>query len=241
MASPVRWAISYFIIRPRTPSLDLHRGGHTYIDSPPRTRRQAVIRKPTKRRPPVRLWRARWLKVMKEHPGSGVWHLRKLLSYEYGRLYRKDRDWLQRHSPREQNPRRPHSRIDWDARDISVSKKMHVAAYQVREQLPLTRVTGAAICRATGMRWSLLMQQLGHLPQCREVLRNTLETPADFACRRILTLAKECASAGIVLKPWRLFIRARIEYRTQNIPKVQEAMREAQILMREGVPLPKAS
>jgi hypothetical protein len=106
-----------------------------------------------------------------------------------------------------------------------------LAAPTVRESIPMKRVTGAAICLAAGIRRSQLLEHLDRLPRCRAALAEMIETPEDFACRRILNTAKECASVGEALKPWKLFIRTWVGYPTQQIPKVQAAMREAQILM----------
>ena len=197
----------------------------------PRTVTNQGMKKEMKKVPLEAEWRKCWLRAIEEHPSYGVTRLRKALPKVYGRLSERDRAWLQKHSPREQNPRRRKSRVNWDERDIRLSRAIFPGAFKVRQTIPLIRVTLLAICRVEGIPYKLIHKQLDRMPRCLAALAETVETQIDFACRRIIMTAKECVSTGVALSFWQLFRLTCFNFRILRNPKIQEAMREAQILM----------
>jgi hypothetical protein len=148
---------------------------------------------------PLKDWRRQWLREIEAHPGYGVKRLRRTLPNLYARLYRWDRDWFLKHSPREKGSRQRKSIVDWEERDTTFSRILLAGAAKAIRSRPPERVTARTICRLAGIHHRLVLKSLRLLPQCRSILAENTETSTDFASRLML-LAQEGAPAGIYSK-----------------------------------------
>jgi transposase-like protein len=129
-----------------------------------------------------------WLTLLARYPGDGIKAVRARNPALYTRLYRTCRAWLLQHPPRQSQGARSRVRVDWQARDAALSRRIEQEARAIVQEQPLKRVTIHALgsrleCRAT------LEKQLDRLPRTRESLRRWCETPEAFRVRRLRNAA----------------------------------------------------
>jgi hypothetical protein len=143
-------------------------------------------------------YRAKWLSVRKNHPRAGRRRLQTLAYYTWWWLSKNDREWLESNSPRSRTPPPPPSRPDWKKVDREVSAEVESAVLQMMKAggKP-ARISKAAVIAVVGRRgW--LEGGLSKLPRTAKILEKYLETPEDFAIRRLIWTAEQFRAARII-------------------------------------------
>lgn len=144
-----------------------------------------------------------WLNISKAHPDLGTKALRQLQRADYAWLYRNDRTWLKEHSPK-QAPLVPKKRIDWQERDVHLSRLIE----QVAEAIKLlpgrpNRITTARITKGLGHMASQC-KKLDRLPEARTVLTAVVETKAEFVIRRMHWAVEQLQQYGEPIRAYKV-------------------------------------
>jgi hypothetical protein len=177
--------------------------------------------------------RTQWLTLMQAHPGAGVSLLQSKEPRLYSWLYRNDKMWLSAHRPLYKKLKQPHSRVDWQARDLQLADKVRCAVLRLKD-LPgrPVRISIASIGREIGQ-LTLLQQSLDSLPRTAEILREVVDTSETFAVRRVWWAMRSFSQEHIYPTRWQLMKRASVDY-LRIWPEVKRALDTAmQILQRE--------
>lgn len=136
--------------------------------------------------------RRRWLELHRAHPSHTRAQLRALEPALYARLYRADRLWLMNHGPMRRPARRAKARINWEARDASLSERIQACAKRLRSETPMRRASASRILGQVRAR--ALMKHYGrYLPRSAEVLRRCSESVESHQVKRV---AAVIASGG---------------------------------------------
>ena len=110
--------------------------------------------------------------------------LRKLNLALYARLYRKDRIWLNEHSPEPAQKKTRNIRVDWNQRDLEVLAKVQHAVSRILESDGKPkRLTVGRIRAIAGVR-SLLEKHLDRLPETKQQALCPFFSPCTFCHRR---------------------------------------------------------
>ena len=169
---------------------------------------------------------AQWLEHIHSNPGLGVKALRLLQPALYFRLYRADRVWLKRHSPRATKPAGVQLRVDWAARDTDLAARLkgivtdpHFTEHQ--------RTPTALLQRAQAP-WFRARQAV--LPLSRQALLDLTESREDYACRRIQAVLdrggwKSYGTEQVTPIRWQLCKRAGLRTEVARMPKVAALLR----------------
>jgi hypothetical protein len=158
-------------------------------------------------------YRATWLSVRKKHPKAGRKRLQTLAYYTWWWLSKNDREWLGNNSPESRTSNPPPPRLDWNKVDHEVSAEVESAASQIMnaDGKPV-RISKAAIIAIVGRRgW--IESALDKLPRTATVLEKYLETPEEFAIRRLIWTAEQFRAARRVPTRHQLIRRADLESR----------------------------
>lgn len=125
-----------------------------------------------------------WVALIGLYPGKGCKALRHRAPALYARLYRRQRDWLREHSPRE--PMRTASKTvaNWAERDEQYSSDIVLAAMQLRAAVPPKRLSVARLLRTSGH------HEIGYglrhrLPRTYQMLDELSEPVEGFQVRRL--------------------------------------------------------
>lgn len=126
------------------------------------------------------VYRLRWTAT--ESCGGSVRQRRVLDGAAYSWLYRNDREWLRNqrfHSTSLLDQRMRRSRIDWNKRDQSYSRRMAAMAEDIKSRPMRKRVSPSTLIRATAPE-SSIRANLDRLPRYREALQSCSETVSQF-------------------------------------------------------------
>lgn len=146
-------------------------------------------------------WRNEWRLLLKQVPGRSRDKARTLNPKLYFRLRRHDPEWL--YAIPRRFDRRPssYSRVDWDSRDRDIVERLRSAALELRESVPLKRVSREGIIRHARLS-RLAWKGKGRLPLCTATLQELAESVDDFRERRLRHAAAMMAEKGMPWKPW---------------------------------------
>ena len=160
--------------------------------------------------------RTEWLSLQQQHPNLSKTELRKLNPALYARLYRKDRIWLNEHSPEPAQKKTRNIRVDWNQRDLEVLAKVQHAVSRILESDGKPkRLTVGRIGAIAGVR-SLLEKHLDHLPETKKYLEQVVESEEQYRLRKIQWAIEELRRQGEPLQEWKVLRKAGI--RKENAP-----------------------
>jgi len=154
--------------------------------------------------------RTEWLSLQQQYPNFSKTELRKLNLALYARLYRKDRIWLNNHSPEPAQKKTRNIRVDWNQRDLEVLAKVQHAVSRILESNGKPkRLTVSRIGAIAGVR-SLLEKHLDHLPETKKYLEQTVESEEQYRLRKIHWAMEELKRQGEPLQEWKVLRKAGI-------------------------------
>ncbi len=153
-------------------------------------------------------YKEKWIRLIADNSESSISELRGLNQSVFSWLYRREREWLQEHSPPKIKVTMNQGRINWEGRDQQTAEEVRLSAIEILNETSerLIRVTKTEIGRRMG-KLPLLFKSLHKLPQTANQLNTVLETMEDFQERRINIKAAELRNTSAVVKRWEL-IRA---------------------------------
>jgi hypothetical protein len=154
--------------------------------------------------------RTEWLFLQQQHPNLSKTELRKLNPALYARLYRKDRIWLEKHSPKPGKKKFRNIRVDWNQRDLEVLAKVQHAVNRILESDGKPkRLTVGRIGAIAGIR-PLLEKHLDHLPETKKYLEQVVESEEQHRWRKIQWAIEELKRQGEPLQEWKVLRKAGI-------------------------------
>jgi hypothetical protein len=149
------------------------------------TRVEPATKAETKRSVALADARARWLALAGERPALGRKAMRNREAAAHALLYRRDREWLEQHSPSCRPALRARSGVDWAARDARVAAELDSAAATLLSRRPSPRaIRPASIARAAD-RLALLQQHAARMPLASAVLALRSQDPVPLARERL--------------------------------------------------------
>ncbi|KAB7668950.1 TnsD family Tn7-like transposition protein [Bacillus sp. B1-b2] len=154
-------------------------------------------------------YRGEWLNLRKQYPRSSKTELRQLNNRVFTWLYRNDRDWLNRNSPKLLSKVNDNLRVDWECRDEEIYNNVRVAVNDMLSLGKPVRITVSSIGSMIGIR-PLLEKHLNKLPKTKRFLKEKTESIKDFQIRRLQWAVKELQEEGRDLSLWRLYRKAGI-------------------------------
>lgn len=160
-------------------------------------------------------YRGEWLNLRKQYPRSSKTELRQLNNRVFTWLYRNDRDWLNRNSPKLLSKVNDNLRVDWEHRDKEIYNDVRVAVNDMLSVGKPIRITISSIGSRIGIR-PLLEKHLNKLPKTKRYLDEKTERIKDFQIRRLQWAVKELQEDGRDLSLWRLYRKAGIRENFQK-------------------------
>ncbi|MBL0385553.1 TnsD family transposase [Tumebacillus sp. ITR2] len=161
----------------------------------------SVMVEPSKPCDLLEIKQKQWVDLRTRYPHAGTTQLRKEDNALYSWLYRNCRDWLAANSPMPTDSNQSKARIDWGARDLRLSKQIHKAAQQLRQETPPIRITLHGIARRVRSK-ALIEQHLDKLPETKKALTKLSESKDAFHVRRIHWAVQKIREAGEELVEW---------------------------------------
>ncbi len=158
------------------------------------------------------------LRAVQQYPGENRPFFHNLLPGLYGLLWRRDRQWLDRHLPS--------TSVDWSERDKAVEKIVRDAVKRLYTNpgrpLPITR---QRILRE-GHLHALPRAARGRMPLTEQALREAIEPWEALAVRRIKWLSDHVRHATPTQPLTRTLIREKLGLKSKNLahPRVADAM-----------------
>lgn len=160
-------------------------------------------------------YRGEWLNLRKQYPRTSKTELRQLNNRVFTWLYRNDRDWLNRNSPKLLSKVNDNLRVDWEHRDKEIYNDVRVAVNDMLSVGKPIRITISSIGSRIGIR-PLLEKHLNKLPKTKRYLDEKTERIKDFQIRRLQWAVKELQEDGRDLSLWRLYRKAGIRENFQK-------------------------
>ena len=153
--------------------------------------------------------KARWLELQKEHPGDSAKQLRLHSPALYARLYRQDRDWLQKNTPHQKRIARVNNRVDWQQRDQTIARSIirQAKKYQHNEASP--RISKKLLAQSAGY-LSSIEKHLKLLPITEQVLNTYSESITEYQCRRIDRAVATLKKDNEPILSWKIYRKANI-------------------------------
>jgi len=159
-----------------------------------------------------------WKHLQENYSNLSKTELRKLYPALYIRLYRADRSWLERESPKPSKRTTTSSKVSWHSRDQEILREVKeaVSAIQNLEGKP-KRISKSYIGYMID-RKALLERHLNKLPLTKEYLDKVLESEEEYRVRKIKWAIKELRREGKKTTKWQVLRKAGIrpEFVTQN-------------------------
>ncbi|MFY3791699.1 TnsD family transposase [Ureibacillus sp. MALMAid1270] len=160
-------------------------------------------------------YRGEWLNLRKQYPHSSKTELRQFNNRVFTWLYRNDRDWLNRNSPKLKSIVNDNHRVDWEYRDEEIFNNVTVAVNDMLSVEKPIRITVSSIGSRIGIR-PLLEKHLDKLPKTKRYLKGKSESIKDFQIRRLQWAVQELQDDGHDLSLWRIFRKAGIRKEFQD-------------------------
>lgn len=154
----------------------------------------------------IEVYRREWANLIENNKEKTITEIRYLKPKIYIWLYRHDKDWLQEHYPTVIKSKNNHKRVDWETRDLDISKKVEKAAKEiVADKSELLRVTKNEIGRRIkGVSLASLYKNLSKMPQTEIVLTNYVESIEEFQVRRIKHITSLLRESKSSIKEWEI-------------------------------------
>jgi hypothetical protein len=170
-------------------------------------------------------YRNEWLVILKENPMASRSSLEINFKRVFHLLKRHDNDWLQDNLPR---PRRkkpaPFRIVDWAERDVRLSREVRHVALRLRSATGRpVRITSKLITKELERPLHIRREILTKLPLTISALSEVIESPIDFAVRRIYWTAKCLREDEIPFTLSTLMSRANV-WPIKNIKEVRTAI-----------------
>ncbi|HEX8734430.1 MAG TPA: TnsD family Tn7-like transposition protein, partial [Pyrinomonadaceae bacterium] len=131
-----------------------------------------------------KLYRKKWLKVLKENPQANRDKLIKLANFEYLWLMRNDAEWTKKHLPEVLKIQRKKEHLDWQKIDDKLSMAVLRACSDIITALPPKRVCITEIIKITGYKKWIEKREL-KLPKTTQILKEKLESLEDYMIRKL--------------------------------------------------------
>lgn len=151
----------------------------------------------------ILVWRKEWQSLLEQSPDCSRDKARMLNSKLYYRLRRHDPDWLYAEPRRLARQPSSYSRVDWDSRERSIVERLRAAAQELRESVPLKRVSREGIIKHARLS-RLAWDRKDRLPWCTSALQDLAESVEDFRARRLRRAVVIAPERGLPLKAWAL-------------------------------------
>ncbi|MGG4507884.1 TnsD family transposase [Heyndrickxia sporothermodurans] len=160
-------------------------------------------------------YRREWLNLRKQYPLSSKTELRQLNNRVFTWLYRNDRDWLNRNSPKLKSIVNDNHRVDWEHRDEEIYNNVRLAVKDMLSVGKPIRITISSVGSRIGIR-PLLEKHLNKLPMTKGYLNDKTESIKDFQIRRLQWAVQELKEDGQDLSLWRIYRKAGIRENFQK-------------------------
>lgn len=129
--------------------------------------------------------KARWLALAAIRPLLGRKAMRGRDPAAFALLHRRDRKWLDQHSPPPASARPHPSAVDWAARDARVAAELEDAAAGLLSHPRSTRAIRPATIARAADRLALVQQQAARMPLSAVVLARRSQDPKALARERL--------------------------------------------------------
>lgn len=159
----------------------------------------------------LKSYRQVWLKLQQDCAELSKTELRKLNPATFSFLYRNDKDWLNKNSPKFQKRIMGEYRVNWQERDQEILRMVLKAIDHLKNHNEkLIRVTVKSIGDFIGER-TLLEKHLDKMPNTKECINKESESEQDYRLRRVKHKIDEMNEAREVIKVWRVIRKAGIK------------------------------
>ncbi|MCD9188953.1 MAG: TnsD family transposase [Pyrinomonadaceae bacterium] len=176
-----------------------------------------------------------WKTLTKDNPCSSKTELRKALPALYIWLYRNDRKWLDKNSPKKKRINPNNKRVDWLKRDKEVLLLTQKAVKTIFEKDPPVRVTISSVGKTIGLR-ALMEKHIKRLPETAAFLDGQVETVEAFQIRRVLWAVTKLESSGEYIVPWKVIRLAGLKIKTSErlYTRIEQVIKEATLKKLHG-------
>ena len=130
------------------------------------------------------LMKQEWLTHIEHNSGLSVTKLRELKPALYAWLYRHEKEWLLKVTPKQNRHKYSNLRVDWDKRDIEIADEIKKTVKRLLTIEPPVRITISRVGNEIGKR-ALLQKHLDKLPKSKSILNKYVEDTPNFQIRRI--------------------------------------------------------
>lgn len=155
-------------------------------------------------------WREEWSSLLEKVPNRSRSIAAKKNAPLYARLWKYDREWLQREPKLRTYIPPSQKRVNWASRDIEWSQMLRSTASRILEEIPAKRASRAAIIREAGLSICTFSTKKQELPICQSVLKELSESADDFRERRLRMAATNMITMGMHFTPSMLLRNAGI-------------------------------
>lgn len=163
----------------------------------------------------IERYRREWINIRNQYPNSSKTELRQLNNRVFMWLYRNDRNWLNRNSPKLKSTVNYNNRVDWKRRDEEIYENVKGTVDDMLSIRKPIRITIGSVGSRIGMR-PLLEKHLDKLPMTKAFLNKEIESIKDFQIRRIQWAIRELHDEGHDLSLWRIYRMAGIREKYQK-------------------------
>ncbi len=165
------------------------------------------------------------------YPNASISELAKMNPAVYSYLQKDDTEWINQNKP---PSLRNGSKIDWEARDIMLRKKVEVTVAQILDyELPI-RLTASSIFHEMGLLFPHTPYR-NKLSQTMSYIESVTESHIDFTIRRLKQSAHNFVVAGLVPTKHALCKQAHVlpSYRPQLEPIINSLHEKIQTSISE--------
>lgn len=167
--------------------------------------------------------RNEWLLLIEKNPDKGKTELRQLNKALYVYLYRNDRDWLNRNSPKKKTTANIGTKVDWQKRDEEILQKVQKVVNEIEDAVGKPqRITLTLVGSRIGIK-ALLEKHLNKLPKTKAFFLEKAEDNRAFQVKRIDWAIREHILQNKELQVWSVFRMAGIrkEYQKDLLKEVE--------------------
>lgn len=150
--------------------------------------------------------REKWLTIVEDNPGATRSELKEIGKGLHTWIFRHDREWYEKVTPRNKPRKRSLDSIDWEQRDMECLglAKQAVQSILRREGKP-TRITPLNIRNTLGLGSMFNNKKLIHTNQFMQKIKEDIE---EFRVRKIKWAIDEMISNGETLTPYKIQLYA---------------------------------
>ncbi|GMO01636.1 TnsD family transposase [Parageobacillus thermoglucosidasius] len=149
------------------------------------------------------LMKREWLMHIEDNSGLSITKLRELKPALYAWLYRHEKEWLLKVSPKHNRHKYRNLRVDWDKRDKEIADEIKEVVKYILKQEPPIRITVSRVGNMIKRR-SLLEKHLDKLPRSKDILKQYIENIDDFQIRRIQYAVRHLKEKNEEIKEWKI-------------------------------------